>query len=509
MTSLAAQTGLILRNDLRLLWRDLSVTRWKNYLSGSLIAVLFLIFNAISITLFFVIRRQPPLGAETLAWLFFGFLMLGAAMNHAISVLFERADFDLLLASPVSPRAILLARLATMTAGAALSVALLLLPLINGALFALSWHYTTGYAVWLLLSCAVASGGVWFTLLLVKWLGPRRARTWSQVVAAGLGASVYLGFQGQNFIPIEQRIELVAQASRFFSHPAIAFIARAGRGEAWSLLALAIISAGFAAATTRLLGRMFISGVQEAGGITPSRKSGPARRHMFVEGVMRATFWKDTRLIVRDPLLLAQVLPTALYILPAVFGFSRFGGVGLLAPVALVIASQFSFALTAVCASGEECWDLIRMSPTSELRLRFAKMAAGMALPVALSAVACAVLALFGHPFLALLALVFSVACAAACAWLQVTQIKPTPRRDVLKRGSGRSFGRGFAAGMLMLMGAGGLGLAATGHGIASAILLGVDTLLVVACFVLVDFEEIRSRDFPGDSSSVVYGARE
>lgn len=271
MNSLTAEIRLILRNDLRLLWRDVQATRWKSVMSVSLLVVLFLFANALSIALFFGFRQQPSLGYETLAWLFFGFVMLGAAMNHAISVLFERADFDLLLASPVSPRAILFARQATMTVGAAIGVAMFLLPMLNGALLALSWRYAAGYAVWLLLACAVASAGVWFTLILVKWLGPRRARTWAQVMAAGLGASVYLVVQGQNFMPMETRTAILARTAQLLSQPAIAFVAQAGRGELRPLLALTGLTASFAFLTARLLARMFISGVQEAGGISPGQ----------------------------------------------------------------------------------------------------------------------------------------------------------------------------------------------------------------------------------------------
>jgi ABC-2 type transport system permease protein len=498
MSPLAAQTRLVLRNDLRLLWRDLMATRWKDFLSISLIVVLFLIANAIAIALFFAFRRQPPLGAETIAWLFFGFLMLSTAMNHAIKVLFERSDFDLLLSAPISPRAILLARTAAMSASAALSVAIFLLPLLDGALLAISFGYTTGYLVWLLLSCAVSSAGVWFTLLLVKWLGPRRARVWAQVVAAVLGAGVYLVIQGQSFIHESLRSNFFVRAMNVLDLPAISFVARAGRGEPLPLLVLAAISVVFTALTTRLLARMFIGGVQEGNAIAPNRKRPASRRRVFVEGVARATFWKDLRLIARDPLLLAQVLPSALYILPAFFGLGRLGGVTLLGPVSLVLAVQFSLTLTAVSASGEECWDLIRMSPTAELRLRVAKMAAGMALPMIVSALLCLVLALFGHPVLALLGLVFSFGCAAAASWLQVARISPTPRHDIMKRrrSGGQNVMGGIIAAFIMVIGAVGLGFAGSSHWIVATVLLGVTVLLVLACFVFVNLEEVSSREF-------------
>jgi ABC-2 type transport system permease protein len=318
------------------------------------------------------------------------------------------------------------------------------------------------------------------------------------VIVAVLGAGVYLVFQAQNTLPPAARAWIAAQTTRTFAHPTLAFVARAGRGEPWPLAALVGLAGLFAARTTRLLGRMFISGVQEAGGVAPSRKVGAARRHVFVGGAARATFRKDLRLIIRDPLLLAQVLPTALYMLPALFVFSRFGGIGLLAPFALLLATQLSLALTGVAAGGEEGWDLIRMSPTREVRLRVAKMAAGCALPLALGAAMCAVLATLGRPWLALLSLVYSVGCAAAGSWLLVTAITPSPRRDILKRRrtGGATLERNIIIGALTLLNAGGLGLAANGLTLIAAIVLLVGAIAIIACFVLVHAEEIQPHKF-------------
>lgn len=497
MRTTLAQARLILRHDLRLLWRDVLAGRLGEYVSGALFVVLFLIANAITIPLFFLLHGRPPLAAETLAWLFFGLLMLSAAMNHAIRVLFERSDFDLLLSAPVSPRAVLLARTAAMSAAAALMVLMFIPPLLNGALLAVSPRYLAGYLVWLLLAFAVSSAGVWFTLVLVKWLGPRRARVWAQVAAAALGASVYLLTQSQSFIRDNRRSEFFAAAMRLLHQPWLSFVARAGRGEFLPLLALAAIAIGLTAGTTRLLARTFIDGVQEGNAIAPGKRRRPSRRRAFTASVGRATFWKDVRLIARDPLLLAQVLPSALYILPAAFGMAEVGGLKLLGPLALVLATQFSITLTAVCASGEECWDLIRLSPTPELRLRLAKMAAGMALPVIVSFTLCAILAAIGHPVLALLGVVYSFGCAAAGAWLQVVRIKPTPRRDVLKRGRhGYNIVGSLVAIAIMFTGAVGLGLAGSTHWVAATVVLGVTALAVAGCFTLVGFEEVASREF-------------
>ena len=117
MSVLLKQTRLILRNDLRLLWREIRSGKLKIATSAILLGLVLLVFHAISILVFANLRQPPPLAIEAGLWAFFGFLMLGAAMNQAIGLFFERADFDLLLSSPVSTRSILLARIAVMSTG--------------------------------------------------------------------------------------------------------------------------------------------------------------------------------------------------------------------------------------------------------------------------------------------------------------------------------------------------------------------------------------------------------
>lgn len=495
MSSVVRHAWVILRNDLRLLWRELKASRLGDYLSGALAAVLFTLANVLAIALFFAFRRSPALGVEHLVWLIFGFFMIAAAMNHAIKVLFEHSDFDLLLSSPVPPAATLLARLAAMSATAALSVALFLLPLLHGAILAVSAGYLAGYAVWLLLSCAVASAGVWFTLLLVQWLGPRRARIWAQVIAGLLGTGVFIVFQAQNLF--RDRDEIMAEVVRFLGQPSIAWLARAGRGDPGALLGLAGFTLLCTALTARLLAKLFIGGVQEGNAVVPKAQPAPGRRYVFIAGIFRATLRKDIKLIARDPLLLAQVLPSALYLLPALFSFKTLGFIALLAPLSLVITTQFSFALTAVAAAGEECWDLIRASPTDELRLRCGKMAAGLALPFALCVPLTVMLALLGRPALATLTLVFSLVCGTAMAWLMVARVTPTPRRDILtNRTKNRNVLANVVAAIFMLAGGGGLGCAAKGYWIAASILLALTMLVAVACFTAVKFEAVHSRQF-------------
>ena len=502
MHALAAQTFLILCNDLRLFWRDLMAAKGRVFSSTAFLGVVFGLANVMAILVCLAMKHPPALLSETVLWLLFAFIMLGAAMHHAIAVLFERADFDLLLSSPVSPRAILLARLSAMTLGAAFSAGAFLVPLLNGWTIGFSRHYAWGYLVWLLLAALVASAGVWFTLLLVRWLGPRRARTWSQVIAATLGALIYVGFQGQNLLPRDLRGEFANTMARVFEHPAFTLVARAGRGEGQALLTLTLASALVIAMTTRLLSRFFVTGIQEAGGIKPATRR-HAGQYRFSAGLGRATFLKDLRLIARDPLLLSKVLPTVFYLLPILFSIGKFGGTGapgILAPFAVLVAVSIPSTLTAVAAAGEEGWDLIRLSPASTLTLRLAKIAAGVALPLAGCIVIAIVIGGLGRPGLGVFSLVMSVLCATAIGWLEVAVIQPTPRKDVLQsrgRLGGRSAARLVAGAVFLVAGTGGAALASFQHWAWAFAALLVVVITALMCFTLVEMKDIEFEATP------------
>ncbi len=492
------QAWLILRNDLRLSWREFRAGKLRLFSRLPFLILVLLAYQALMVLAGLAASgRTLPLAFETVIWFFFGFFMLGASMNHAVTVLFERADFDLLLSSPVSPRAILLARLTGMATSSALAVAFFLLPMLNGAAIGLSARYLMGYVVWLQLATIMSCTGVWLTLLLVRWLGARRARIWVQVIAALFGATIYIVFQLQNAMPAELRHRMAETTKALASDPSATLVARAARGEALPLLILFGIAGCAALVTTRMLGRTFVTGIQEAGMVrVRKRRHGTFR---FSEGLIRATFRKDLRLILRDPLLLSRVLPSVFYLVPVLFPLHRLGQVGaagILGPFAVFAALMLSGSLTLVAASGEEGWDLIRLSPASTVTLRIAKIAAGMALPTALVLLVGVVITALGRPGLALISVCTALIGAAASCWLEVAAMKPTPRKDLIQRAGrvrGRtSFGRVFTSFVFIVGGTSAAVLAAKELWWWAWLAFGVVVLVAIACFTLVEMEDIE-----------------
>jgi hypothetical protein len=202
---------------------------------------------------------------------------------------------------------------------------------------------------------------------------------------------------------------------------------------------------------------------------------------------------------------LAQILPQTIFIIPMAIPAFRWLGLGALAPMTFLIALILSSALTAVSVAGEECWDLIRMSPSPELRLRSSKVAAGIAIPMLIAAAVGIGLAAAGRPILGMLAFFVSFACSAGVSRLAASEVALAPRKDIMRRsrlgsgGMGRNVGtQVFAAFYFMVTGAGGLGCAAKGSGpfaIAGAILIALALLGAAACFAFVKLEAIIWRE--------------
>lgn len=493
MSSTLEETRLLVRNDVRLLLRHLWAAKRSIAFSTVWIAVGLVIAHAVSVLFFRIFaERGVPLRAEGIGWMFFAFLMLGAGMANAISLIHERSDFDLLFASPVSSRAVLLSRILTLILGCLLTSGFFFIPLIDGLIVSVSFRYLVGYVTWLLLAVIAASIGTTFALSLVRWLGVRRARTWVQIVGGVVGAGVYLAFQTSRFTN-DGAPSFIWEA--FTNGPLSLpgrFVALAGRGSPLHLGALVLIAIAATAFTTRQLSRIFLAGVQESVARPSKKKAVPSgTKTPFREGVFRATFIKELRLIRRDPLLLSQVLPSIMYVVPAFFGMRSLGGIGLLAPLSVVIASQFAMLLTYIAVNGEEGLDLIQASPLRETQLRRAKVSAALAIPGGLAVVCCAVVAFSGQPILALIGVTVALATGAACSWLQSAELKPSPRADVLKQRRQGMTPRGIAASGLMLVSTGGVGvLAANAIPLLGVFLLGVATLGIIACFVFVSPEE-------------------
>ncbi|MGA3007147.1 MAG: hypothetical protein ABSE59_04575 [Opitutaceae bacterium] len=297
----------IVQNDLRLFWRTLAGQ--KLGVSGSIViyGFLFLLLHGGAWGYAHIFRNGPPLGLETLFWLMLIFPMLGAAVHQAVTLLYERGDLDLLLTSPVPVAIVLLTRVASITAGVILLTGLFVLPPLDVAWMVYGMRYVSSYAVWLLLALLCSTGGILLTLLLVRWLGARRARVLAQIIGVLAGLVVFSMIQLPNFLGQDSadpraRIRFFQAAARAFNQPILNLPARAARGQPWPLLGLAFFTGGVVTLSAYKLQRAFLEGTQAATAETaPMRERQQIRVKSFHTGLFAATWRKDLRLIGRDP----------------------------------------------------------------------------------------------------------------------------------------------------------------------------------------------------------------
>lgn len=391
------------------------------------------------------------LGVDAAAAVIFT-LMLAQSLNAATQVLYVRNDLDLLLSSPLPAGRLLTVR----ALGVALMAAALYVVLASLVVLPLAAvgepRWLGAYAVLAALALISAALGLLLAMALFAVLGARRTRLAAQILAAIIGAAVFLGSQLRNFLPREQlqaigrRAEGLARAGLDPASP-LTWIGRAAAGEPLPLLGCLLLGGGAFLLTTRLLGRRFGANAAAAAGVSTSaaataRATGRAAQVSFAGGSFQALVRKERRLLVRDPWLLSQILLQVVYVLPMGFAIARnahnHAAFALAAGGAAVafICGQLAGNLVWLTVSAEDSPELVATAPLPAALILRAKLA------VALTPVAILVL-----PPLAVIAAYSPAAAAAAAAGCLGTALsaaalnlwwsKPAQRRDFRRRRQG------------------------------------------------------------------------
>ncbi len=450
-----ASTLWLLAHEMRLSWRGRR--RSKNSSARAVWVSLAIALTGLSVGGWFlapVLNQVPTHAGASMALVLDGILlvlftfMLSQTLSQAATVFFERGDLDLLLSSPIPPRRVLTVRCAGLAANAAVLYVLLISPLILPAVIQGRPQWLNVYPLLIGLSLLATALGLILAQVFFAVLGPRRTRTFAQVLSAVIGASIYLGSQAARFVGRDRTRQMAEwfqqlRASGAFApdQPA-AFPARALLGD----LVPAVVLYGSALAifltVVAVLGGRFARNAAAAAGagIVSGRKPrGPARG--FRGGPFAAMLRKDLRLIRRDIALLSQVLLRVLYLLPMAFfafrGANAFGYTQPLLAAGLVfITGQIAGSLAWIAASGEEGLELIACSPAPASTLRRAKLVSALiptawlvALPIA------------GLTFISPLVGATTAFCCAGAAvsagLIAVWHEKPAKRSDFRRRRSG------------------------------------------------------------------------
>jgi ABC-2 type transport system permease protein len=441
----------LLAHEIRMGWREMSTQKGR-LITLIALSVLFVILAGVGFPIGLAVRDLDltPVPAVHLAFdlglaLLFT-LMLSQTLAAAAQALYARADLDLLFSSPLPPRTVLTVRFA----GIALGASSLYLVLLAGILIPIAlmgtpqWLGALGVVASLgLLASAV---GLVLTTVLFRLLGARRTRTVAQVLAAVIGASLFLLSQSGQFMGNDNRrfsdmmADLFSGDAQVTLPPLADLPLRAIMGEPLPLISMMAGALLIFVAVNQLLGRRFARDAASALGVESSGRKPGRVTGAFADGAFAATLRKELRLLTRDVALLSQVLLRLLYLLPLAFILLRNASEGhnLLLPggaaAVSVMAGQLASSLVWITVSAEDAPDLLVASPAPFSTINRAKLWAAL-IPTALMLAIPLGLLTFVAPWTGLVATAGAAASAASAGMIGLWHQRPGNRADFRRKG--------------------------------------------------------------------------
>jgi len=347
-------------------------------------------------------------GVGTSVWCFLLFVMISGGLVRALVVLHEQDDSNLLLSSPVSPRAILAARLFGSALQSCLVDGFIIIPWLNVLIFVFHhWECLWGYLVWFALAIIVTCIDGLFSFGLIAMLGLRRARIFSQAIPFILvfgvtffAGTVSLSVAQMNISdPHEMPPELQAHFIAL-SHTPFVWMTRAASGNPLFLAMIFSAAGALAVLTLLLTERAFVEGTQNLTENVGSAKPGVADAP-FRSGVLFLEVRKNMRLIVRTPMILVQCLAQSLMPVGIAFVLGREDIGWAIGFFVIFVTGVLSGMFTIAAGTVEECDDLLTMSPHNVRLFRLGKMISGAFWPLSAALLTSIGLLLYREPLLA------------------------------------------------------------------------------------------------------------
>ena len=443
----------LLAHDLRLNWRGLT-DMFKGAGPGRVRLALIAAAILMHLAAWPAVRWLVPLllsassGALPLGAIVGGLFtwMIAQSVFSATRSLYDRADLDLLLGSPLPATGVIAAKALAIAASTLASIAVFAVPVadvgavLDGPAWLGIYPALTGLAL------IATSLGLALAMGLFLLAGPRRARLYAHMTGASLGGAFVLGAQVYAVLPVPARAVAAAWLERAGLSPlggwsVVAWLpVAAARGNIGAMAWLLGGGVAVFATTAMLLGRRFASAaVAAAGAPAPSNAASSARHgYRFGAGTGRNLRRKEWRLMLRDPAFFAQLSLQIIYTIPIAVVLLRSHLVPTafaLVPTIVVIAGQVAGSIAWITVSGEDAPELIASAPVTPAAVDRIKLSA-VALPVfAILALPLAGLATVSWR-MAIMALLFAAGASASTALLNFWHPMPGNRRGMLRRHS-------------------------------------------------------------------------
>ena len=451
MRLIAGSRFWLLHHEMRLAWRVIGGKRiWILLIGGGLI------WAFIHLTAWLLLQNQQKIGGSDVGtmlipisgavfWLVFS-ILISQTIAHAVSALFDRGDLDLLLSSPLSPRAIFTVRGLGIAVAACILPFLLLLPFAHAGLITGHPNLMAIYPAMVSFGLASAAAGIFITMTLVRIFGARRAKTFAQILAALIGAGFFLLSQLQNILSRERQSAIAAWAKNemtaggwFAPDSVLWWPVRAMLGEWLPLILVVIVGVAGFWLVVNLTFKRFVSGTQETmtGGSTRSQRQTNPAKNNFRSGLTANLLIKEWKLIIRDPQIISQTLLQILYLIPLLFlGFKGGQAAWLLVPGFVVITSMLAGSLAWLTIAAEDAPELIGTAPVSINRVRWIKAIAAV-VPVMALLLPLALYWLTRDAYAALVLVFCSGGGMISAALCHVWNPRQGDRRELKKRHKG------------------------------------------------------------------------
>lgn len=393
-------------------------------------------------------------------------LFLSKSISQATDTLHDRGDLDLLLSSPLPMRRVLTARLLAIAAIAAIMPMLLGFPFVNGMLLRGYTDWIGVYPVVVGFGLGAAALGSAMVFGLLALLGPGSAVVAARILATVFGMVALLVSQVQFIAPgmtSSATWGALGAEARAGAHGPLWWPTRALLGEPGPMLALLAAGIGAVLLVSRLLGRAYAQGVlgQLARPAAPVAWDETARH--FGEGGWPTLLRKETRLLMRQPGLVANLAYQFVFLAPGVIMAQRVAEVlgRDAAPTVVLLTVMMTGRISRIVAAGpfgDDAAALARTSPCPQRLVLWAKLAVAAALLAVVLAISLLVVAV-EVPHALLATAIAATGAALARLWIASGQELPLRRVGLHGRFNGDATA---ASGVLFdaLCGLIGLGLA-------------------------------------------------
>jgi len=399
--SQAGTIAWIARHEGRLAWRDLlwmmTAGRRRRAYAVALGFIVFVIFMhgfaALILAPYDLSAADPDkrmlvtiTGTLVLSWS----LMLSQAMEAVTRAFYSRADFDLVLSSPLSARRFFAVRIAAMAQTIMLMSLSLAAPFIDVAVWRGGARWLGAYIVTAVLAAVAVSVALALTATLFRLIGPKRTRLVAQIVAALVGAAFVIGLQVAAILSYHtiSRFMVLQSNPVIDAAPGTGSLmwwpARAVLSDTVALIAMLGLGTAVLGAAVCVFAPRFPGYVLTAGSLPRATKRQVRRPITFRNPSAAAALRrKEWTLLWRDPWLASQTLMQLLYLLPPAFLLWRSFGDGsgasiLVVPVLIMGAGQLAGALAWLAICGEDAADLVASAPVTSARVLCAKTEAVM-----------------------------------------------------------------------------------------------------------------------------------